>query len=173
MNSLGLFHLVTAIVALTAGAAVILSTKGTRRHRQMGWVFVASMMAMNGSALLIYRLFGRFGPFHVFALISLASVAAGTIAAIRARRARIERDLARRSRLVDQHYQLMNLVVRRTVRGSRVGDRDAGPGVSIRTRGWCGVRDCCWSCDDRGHGRRCALDLRPPIPSAGAVYSLT
>ena len=107
MNPLGLFHLVTAIVALAAGAAVLLSTKGTRRHRQMGWTFVLAMVAMNGSALLIYRLFGGFGPFHVFALISLASVIAGTVAAIRARRARIARDLTRRSKLVSLHYQLM------------------------------------------------------------------
>jgi uncharacterized membrane protein len=107
MYPLGLFHLTTAIVALAAGAAVLLATKGTRRHRRAGWLFVSAMIAMNGSALLIYRLFGHFGPFHAFALISLASVTAGTVAAVRARRARLARDVAARSRLVAMHYQFM------------------------------------------------------------------
>jgi uncharacterized membrane protein len=107
MSPLGFFHFATAIVALSTGAAVLLMTKGTRRHRRIGWVYVAAMVTMNGSALFIYRLFGGFGPFHAFALISLAGIIAGTVAAIRARRARIERDLPRRSRLVAQHYQFM------------------------------------------------------------------
>jgi uncharacterized membrane protein len=107
MYPLGLFHLTTAIVALAAGAAVLLTTKGTRRHRRMGWLFVSAMVALNGSALLIYRLFGGFGPFHAFALISLATVIAGTVAAIRARKARMARDPQRRSKLVGMHYQFM------------------------------------------------------------------
>jgi uncharacterized membrane protein len=107
MSPLGLFHLATAILALAAGAAVLLTVKGTRRHRRVGWLYVSAMVAMNGSALLIYRLFGGFGPFHAFALVSLAGLIAGTVAAIRARQARIAHDPQRRSRLVGMHYQFM------------------------------------------------------------------
>jgi len=35
------------------------------------------MLAVNGTALMIYELFGHFGPFHWMALASLASVVAG------------------------------------------------------------------------------------------------
>jgi uncharacterized membrane protein len=107
MSAIGIVHLSAAVAALVFGAAVLLSTKGTRRHRQLGWTYVASMLGLNLTALMIYRLFGRFGPFHVFALISLVSVSAGTLAAVRARRARVARDLKRRSQLVEQHYQFM------------------------------------------------------------------
>jgi uncharacterized membrane protein len=107
MTALGLFHLTMAILALGTGAAVLLMTKGTRRHRQMGWVYVTAMGALNLSALSIYRLFGKFGPFHVFALISLASVLAGTVSAVQARRARLARNPDRRAMLVERHYQFM------------------------------------------------------------------
>jgi uncharacterized membrane protein len=85
MSSLGLFHTLTALVALSSGAAVLLRRKGTRWHRRVGWVYVASMVTLNGSALLIYRLFGGFGPFHFAAIVSLVTVAAGTVVAVRRR----------------------------------------------------------------------------------------
>ena len=53
--------------------------KGTASHRRIGWVYVASMLTMNGTALLIYRLTGRFGPFHMAALVSLAILLAGIV----------------------------------------------------------------------------------------------
>lgn len=85
MSPLGLFHTLTAVVALASGAAVLLRRKGTRWHRWAGWVYVASMLLLNVSALMIYRLFGGFGPFHVAALVSLATVLAGTVVAVRRR----------------------------------------------------------------------------------------
>jgi uncharacterized membrane protein len=54
-------------------------------HRRIGWVYVGSMIAMNGTALVIYRLFGGFGPFHVAALLSLATVIAGLVPVMRRR----------------------------------------------------------------------------------------
>src|SRR5687768_5310983 len=92
MISLGLTHTIAAVGALVAGAAVLLIRKGTRRHRQVGWVYVASMLLLNGTAHLIYRLFGRFGPFHVGAIFIFVTVVAGTVAALMARRARGRRD---------------------------------------------------------------------------------
>lgn len=83
MNALGLFHTVCALVALGSGAAVVLRRKGTRSHRRLGWVYVASMLALNGTALMIYRLFGGFGPFHAAAIASLVTVVAGAVPAYR------------------------------------------------------------------------------------------
>jgi len=81
MPPLGLVHLACAVVALGAGAGVLLLRKGTRRHRRLGWVYVAAMLGLNLTALLIYRLFGRFGPFHLAALLSLVTVLAGLLPA--------------------------------------------------------------------------------------------
>jgi uncharacterized membrane protein len=95
MITLGLFHTICALLALASGAAVLLRRKGTRSHRRLGWLYVASMLALNGTALMIYRLFGGFGPFHVAAVASLVTVAAGTVTAYRRRPANwVERHYA-------------------------------------------------------------------------------
>src|SRR5688500_1019404 len=107
MTPLGLTHTVSAVGALAAGAAVLLTRKGTRRHRQLGWTYVVSMILLNVTALMIYRLFGRFGPFHVGAVFRLVTVLAGTAAAIGARRARVRRSPADRARALERHYQWM------------------------------------------------------------------
>ena len=77
MSSLGWVHLSLAITAMISGAVVVLRGKGTRAHRLTGWIYVMSMLGLNGTALMIYRLFGGFGPFHVAAIISLVSVSTG------------------------------------------------------------------------------------------------
>ena len=107
MISLGWIHTIAALTALVTGAAVLLIRKGTRRHRQIGWAYVVSMLLLNGTALLIYRLFGRFGPFHVGAIFSFVTVAAGTAAALAARRARARRNPVERARALERHYQWM------------------------------------------------------------------
>jgi uncharacterized membrane protein len=86
MSILGWIHTACALAALGSGAAVLLRRKGTRGHRRLGWVYVASMLALNATALMIYRLFGGFGPFHAAALASLVTVAAGIVPAVRRRR---------------------------------------------------------------------------------------
>lgn len=78
-HSIGLVHLLTAIAAMLSGAVVILSRKGTRKHRWMGRCYVAMMFVLNGTALLNYELYGRFGPFHWMVLASLATVVAGLL----------------------------------------------------------------------------------------------
>lgn len=85
MNVLGWFHMACALVALGSGAAVLLRRKGTRIHRWTGWVYVGSMLALNATALMIYRLFGGFGPFHAAAILSLVTVLAGIVPAVRRR----------------------------------------------------------------------------------------
>jgi uncharacterized membrane protein len=108
MTLLGQIHLVSAIAALGSGAAVLLiSPKGTTRHRQMGWVYVVSMLVLNVTALMIYRLFGGFGPFHVAAIVSLAGLLPGVLAARRAKSARLARNQLARGHRVEQHYYWM------------------------------------------------------------------
>jgi len=80
VHLLGLVHVLTALLALLFGTLVVLTRKGTHRHRRIGRWYFAFMLAMNGTALLDYELYGRFGPFHWMALISLATVVAGYLA---------------------------------------------------------------------------------------------
>ncbi|HJU89344.1 MAG TPA: DUF2306 domain-containing protein [Gemmatimonadaceae bacterium] len=97
MSPLGWVHTTFAVLAMLSGAVVLVRRKGTRAHRRLGWVYAASMFALNTTALLIYRLFGGFGPFHVAAIFSLATVAAGVVVAIR----RSDRGW------VERHYRFM------------------------------------------------------------------
>ncbi|HEX8907033.1 MAG TPA: DUF2306 domain-containing protein [Longimicrobiaceae bacterium] len=85
MSPLGWLHLAAALAALAAGAWVLLRPKGTALHRRVGWAYAASMLLLNGTALLIYRLTRVFGPFHVAALVSLATLVAGVVPAWRRR----------------------------------------------------------------------------------------
>ena len=103
-HPMGFVHIAVALAALAFGTAVVLSRKGTRAH-PMGFVHIAvalaalafarasppggrglnrpgavdliMMLALNGTALAIYELFGGFGLFHWVALFSLGSVVLG------------------------------------------------------------------------------------------------
>ncbi len=79
MSSLGWIHVVFGMVALLAGAAVLLIRKGTRSHRTLGHVYLTSMIGLNATALFIYNLYGHFGPFHWLALSSLLTLTAGMV----------------------------------------------------------------------------------------------
>lgn len=85
MSPVGQLHLASAVVALAAGAWIVLRPKGTATHRRVGWIYAFSMLLLNVTALLIYRLTGSFGPFHIAALFSLATLIAGIIPAWRRR----------------------------------------------------------------------------------------
>ena len=98
MSTLGWLHTASALAALASGAAVLLRRKGTRAHRRLGWAYAASMLVLNGTALLIYRLSGGFGPFHVAALMSLGSLVCGVVPAVRRRPA---------EKWVERHYYWM------------------------------------------------------------------
>jgi len=77
MHAIGLVHTACALLAMFSGAVVFGIAKGTRRHVLLGRIYAGSMLALNVTAFLIYRLFGGFGPFHFFALVSLATLAVG------------------------------------------------------------------------------------------------
>ena len=79
MSTLGFIHMIFGILALVAGTAVLFLRKGTRWHRTLGHLYLTNMLALNISALFIYRLYGSFGPFHWLALMSLLTLVAGMV----------------------------------------------------------------------------------------------
>lgn len=79
VTSIGWIHFVLAIAAIAAGAAVALTPKATRRHRNLGRTYGCLMLCINITAFMMYGLLGHFGPFHVAAILSLATVIAGWV----------------------------------------------------------------------------------------------
>jgi uncharacterized membrane protein len=69
-------HVLAALSALGAGAAVLLSTKGTHAHRMMGAVYVVALVLVNVAALSLHRE-STFGVFHSLAVASLVTIAVG------------------------------------------------------------------------------------------------
>lgn len=93
-GSIGLFHLVAALVALITGTLVLIKTKGTIFHKRIGYIYSVSMVLMNLSAFGLYNLFGTWGIFHYGAVVSLLTVVGGMAAAIRRKPKWIYRHLA-------------------------------------------------------------------------------
>jgi len=79
-------HIGSSVVAVISGPLVLLLRKGDRRHRRIGHVYVWSMVVLNATAFLIYRLLGTFGPFHIAAVISALTLAAGMRPVLRKQR---------------------------------------------------------------------------------------
>ncbi len=71
-------HIVAAVSALLAGAAVLLSPKGTRTHRRFGTVYVLALVLVNVAALSLHRE-ATFGVFHGLAVASLVTIAVGLV----------------------------------------------------------------------------------------------
>ncbi len=82
-TSIGAIHLAMALLATLSGTIVIIKSKGGKLHKRLGYVYVANMVGLNITALLIYDLFGSFGIFHYGAIFSLITVLAGVVPAIR------------------------------------------------------------------------------------------
>lgn len=95
-NYIGIAHTIFAVVAMITGIWVILQPKGGRRHRQIGYLYVGTMLLMLVTAFGIYRLFGGFGIFHFFAVLSFLTLMGGMYPAIR-----------RYKNWLPQHYRLM------------------------------------------------------------------
>jgi uncharacterized membrane protein len=98
MSPIGIVHTVCGTLALIFGTIIFLLPKGTRRHIRLGWIYVASMVGVNGTALAIYELTGRFNLFHALALASLAMVVIGLAQVVPRRRPR---------KWLWRHYQYM------------------------------------------------------------------
>jgi uncharacterized membrane protein len=78
-SDIGLIHLISSILALIFGTMVLVLTKGTRFHKQIGYAYAGSMLGVIVTAFMIYHLFGRFGIFHITAIISTISLLGGMI----------------------------------------------------------------------------------------------
>lgn len=98
MSVLGIFHTGCGMLALVLGGWIFLARKGIRAHVRVGWVYVASMVCLNGTALALYNLTGRFNVFHALAVFSLMTVTIGVIQVVGLRRWR---------RWLWRHYQYM------------------------------------------------------------------
>jgi uncharacterized membrane protein len=85
MSLIGWLHLISALAAVGFGAAVLMTPKGTQRHRRWGYLFLVSMLALNAAALSLYRIDGSWTGFHWLALASLLTLAVG-ILTVRLRR---------------------------------------------------------------------------------------
>lgn len=63
-------HIAAGVVALVSGAWNLLTRKGTRRHRRIGWIYAVSMGILIATSFGILELYGGFGPFHVMSAVS-------------------------------------------------------------------------------------------------------
>jgi uncharacterized membrane protein len=75
-QALAIGHVVAAVSALGAGAAVLLFPKGTHTHRVVGAVYVLALLLVNVAALSLHRE-NTFGVFHALAVVSLVTIAVG------------------------------------------------------------------------------------------------
>lgn len=90
----GWMHSLTCLIALAAGAVLLVAEKGTLQHRTLGRFYFWSMIIVNLSAFGIYRFDVAqfrplvagphiFGLFHWFAVVGLVLVLIGRYAASR------------------------------------------------------------------------------------------
>ncbi|AHM62792.1 putative integral membrane protein [Flammeovirgaceae bacterium 311] len=78
-DAYGLIHLISSIVALVTGTLVLIMKKGTTQHRQIGYVYVASMGILILTAFMIYRLFNGWGIFHYTTVMIFLTIGLGMI----------------------------------------------------------------------------------------------
>jgi uncharacterized membrane protein len=71
-------HVLAALSALGAGAAVLLMPKGTHTHRVIGAVYVLALVLVDVAALSLHRE-NSFGVFHALAVVSLVTIAVGLV----------------------------------------------------------------------------------------------
>ena len=70
MTQIGTVHFIASLVALLAGAVVLLLPKGTRWHRTWGHAYVWGMVAVVATSFGLWNTTGRFTPFHFFAIVA-------------------------------------------------------------------------------------------------------
>lgn len=81
VNFAATFHIISSISALVFGLWVVLTRKGTKLHKIVGYAYFFNMLGLNISAMFIYRLTGEFTPFHGAAIASFLTLMAGFIPA--------------------------------------------------------------------------------------------
>ena len=81
-STIGYIHLFFSVIAMITGLMVIFRTKGTQSHKRIGYVYVASMLALNVTSFFIVN-FNGFSIFHFFAIVSLVTIIGGMYPAIK------------------------------------------------------------------------------------------
>ncbi len=77
MTVVGAVHLIFSLVAVLAGAVVLMLDKGTRWHRSWGHAYTWAMVGVVVTSFGMYNMTGRWGPFHVFAAVAGVTLLAG------------------------------------------------------------------------------------------------
>ena len=78
-DNVGLLHLIFCVIALITGSLVLGLTKGTKRHKKIGYIYSASMLIVLVTAFMMYNLFGTWGIFHWTAVVSSITILCGLI----------------------------------------------------------------------------------------------
>ena len=71
--------MMSSVCALISGTLVLIMKKGSKRHKQIGYVYVISMTILLVTAFLIYRLFKGWGIFHYATAFSMIIILLGMI----------------------------------------------------------------------------------------------
>ena len=84
---MGGVHFSTAAIGLITGAYILVTQKGTRIHKFIGYVFAVSLVIVNVSALFIYDFnSGKPSVFHFLVPVSLFFLCYGIFPALRRKR---------------------------------------------------------------------------------------
>jgi len=75
----GAFHVIVSILSLGFGSYILFSTKGTRLHKKLGYVYAVSMTLVITTAFMLYNLTGKFNMFHIAAIVSTVTLMAGML----------------------------------------------------------------------------------------------
>jgi uncharacterized membrane protein len=69
-------HAAAATAAFALGVVQLAAPKGTLPHRSLGWIWVALMVVVAGSAFFIHaiRLWGPWSPIHLLSIVTLAAL---------------------------------------------------------------------------------------------------
>ena len=79
LDSIGWIHFISSIFSLITGTWIVLTIKGTKLHKKIGYVYVVAMSIVIITSFMIYRLFNGFGIFHGFAILSTIALVGGML----------------------------------------------------------------------------------------------
>ncbi|AFT72616.1 Membrane protein-like protein [Alloalcanivorax dieselolei B5] len=82
-------HWLAAVLALILGAVQLLTPKGDRRHRKVGWAWVLAMATTAVSSFWIHGFLPIVGPFSPIHLLSVWVLFCLIMAVVAARRRRL------------------------------------------------------------------------------------
>lgn len=69
----GVVHVAAAVIAMSVGAVMFGSQKGTKRHLRLGYLYLAAMVNVNVAAWTVDT-GGTIGPFHVLTIVSVVTL---------------------------------------------------------------------------------------------------